>query len=158
MPQSTPTLNRPTSAAKPATPLVAALTASAFVLAGLLFTQLRPGLHTQAQASQLIEQEEYMFLTAKTDPDQEVLYALHKPSGTLLIYELDRRADSMILTRGRRLDQLFAEAASGRIGRGEDIAEGESEQVERRRNQLERLEDESRDRGEILEGGTGLRR
>ena len=135
------------------TPLVAALVASAFVLAGLLLTQLRPSLHEQAMASQLLEQDEYLFLTAQSDPDEEVLYVLHKPSGTLLIYEMDIRSDSLLLTRGRRLDQLFAAAASGQIGRGEDVAEGEADAVEQRRNELERRDGDELDRGEIIEGG-----
>ncbi|MEX0887411.1 MAG: hypothetical protein WD009_13330 [Phycisphaeraceae bacterium] len=72
-----------------------ALTASAFLLAGLLVLQLAQhgSLETPAHASMVIAQPGYTVMTARTRVDEDSFFALDNRHGTLVIYRLSARGE-----------------------------------------------------------------
>lgn len=66
-----------------------ALSASAFVLAGLIFTQFSHRLERQAVAEMVVNDEGISMLTTQYRTDSEVLYLLDGRRGVLVAYMLD---------------------------------------------------------------------
>ncbi len=83
-----------------------ALTASAFVLAGLLTLNHQPN---EAQASEVITQQGFTLMTALTAEDEESLFILNNSSGNLLVYtqELRGNAGELVLVGQIELGPVF---------------------------------------------------
>lgn len=65
------------------------LTASAFVLAAVLFVQLAGQAEPQAYADLVVNRDNFTFMTAQTANDAESIFLLDNLNEKLLVYDLD---------------------------------------------------------------------
>ena len=87
-----------------------ALTASAFVLAGLLlFTAAQHTRATEAHAAQVIARDNFTLMTAETRNDEEALFVLDNASGALMVYRLDITEEVLEPAAGLMLEEIFRE-------------------------------------------------
>jgi len=90
------------------------LIASAFILAGLLVTQIESN---PARGEMVISEEDFALMTARTRPGEEALFVLDNTVGRVLIYRFAAGQDNIELTRTVNLNQWLA-GDGGRGGRG----------------------------------------
>ena len=96
------------------------LTASAFVLAGLLVTRM-PNLVPKAQAAMIEDKSRFTMLTAQAKAGDEVLFVIDQLNEALLIYIIDPaagRGGKQVLDKKLNLDQLFGAQAGAAPGGG----------------------------------------
>ena len=96
-----------------------ALTASAFVLAGLLLATLPNRLDQQANAALVVSRDSITAMTARTQPDQDSVFIIENNSQKLLIYTVDLGRRRIEPAQSIDLNTLFntgggAPAPSGR--------------------------------------------
>jgi len=70
------------------------LTASAFLLAGMLIMQLD---QPRAQGAMVINRENFSLMTTQTRPNEEALFVLDNSTGSLLIYRMNINEDQLQL-------------------------------------------------------------
>lgn len=85
------------------------LTASAFVLAGLLVVALQNHL-PQAHAGLVTQKDDYAFLTATTRSGEDSLFILDSRNQRLMVYTLDVGKKRIDLARTEDLNQIFTRA------------------------------------------------
>jgi hypothetical protein len=90
------------------------LIVSSLILTGLLLVQLDRKLPAnQAQADQVIAQQNFTLMTADTREDEQSLCILDNNSATLLIYGVDMGQKRLEPLGGIRLEQVFRGGGSG---------------------------------------------
>lgn len=89
------------------------LIASAFVLAGLLLSNIGSPLDTPARAELLLKSGNATLLTASSDEDEESLFLLDGNRGRLLIYTPNVNRDELELRQSIPLSRLFGNAVGG---------------------------------------------
>ncbi len=90
------------------------LIASAFILTGLLITQLGShGLESTANAEMVLAQRNFTIMTAETRQDEEALFIMDNSSGSLLIYTLDLTQGRLELNRAIDMNRVFAGGERG---------------------------------------------
>jgi hypothetical protein len=90
------------------------LIVSSLILTGLLLVQLDRKLPAnQAQADQVIAQQNFTLMTADTREDEQSLFILDNNSATLLIYGVDMGQKRLEPLGGIRLEQVFRGGGSG---------------------------------------------
>jgi hypothetical protein len=87
------------------------LIASAFLLAGLLITQVEPN---SARGAMVVSEQSFAMMTAQTRPGEEGLFVLDNNTGRLLIYRFDVPNDRIRLQRNINLNRLLAGGDGGR--------------------------------------------
>ncbi len=90
-----------------------ALIASAFVLGGLLITQVANTPNT-AEAGLVISRDDFTLLSARTRSGEESLFVINNNTNRLLIYTLNLTGNRIELAGGADLTTLF------NTGAGED--------------------------------------
>ncbi len=93
-----------------------ALTASAFVLAGLLAVSVAR-MEPVADAEMVIARDNFTLMTAQTRNGVESLFVLDNQNGRLYVYDLDRRGE-IIPGAATDLGQVFGRANTGGGGGG----------------------------------------
>ena len=83
------------------------LIASAFVLAGMLLTQLPDQMVQSAQGGLVLNRETLTLMTARTRPDEEALFVLDGSKGKLLIYRLNVGKKQLELSGSADLNHIF---------------------------------------------------
>lgn len=99
------------------------LTASAFLLAGMLVFSLSGQVENRAEAGMVISRDDFSLMTARTRANEEALWVLDNRSGRILIYRLSLRgANSGRLELAGGIDlnapNLFGGGAAGAAPRG----------------------------------------
>lgn len=82
------------------------LIASAFILAGMLITQLA-GVSNTAEADMVITRDNFTLLTAKTRSGEESLFIINNATNRLLIYTLDLPRKNIELAGAADLSTIF---------------------------------------------------
>ena len=94
------------------------LIASAFVLAGMLVTQLGGSVEPKANAELLVSQQNFSMMTAEAREGDEALYILDNTTGTLLVYRMNLGQKRMELGATLGMNQLFGGGGGGGGGGG----------------------------------------
>ncbi len=93
------------------------LTASAFVLGGLVMTRVQAPLTPTAYADLVVDRQGFSMLTTRTREDEQALFVLDSFNEKLLIYRLDVTKKRLELATTADLGRLMGTGGQGGDGR-----------------------------------------
>ncbi len=95
------------------------LIASAFMLGGLLFSNIRGSLLEQeAKADMVVSRENFTVMTARTRANEEAVFVLNNITNRLLIYRMNVARNELELVANEDISRQFGLAGGGGGGGG----------------------------------------